>query len=70
MLIIDGNSVYEIDCECARKRGMFGERIKEDREPEEGIHSDTGGRRVERSVYTGRGVTVAVLDTGVCVMPV
>ncbi len=60
MLIIDGNAVYEIDCECAKKLGEDYSQIEEKK-----VKADTGGKVVKRDVYTGKGVTVAVLDTGI-----
>lgn len=65
MLIIDGNSVYEIDCDCARRQGLYLNRLNQDGEGKrEIVHADTGRRCIEKPVYTGEGVTVAVLDTG------
>ena len=51
MLIIEKNAVYEVDCECLqKKRGRYA--------------NLTGGVCKESLSYTGKGVTVAILDTG------
>ncbi len=60
MLIIDGNAVYEIDCECARCRGEVYRQTDENM-----VKAETGGICIRRDVYTGKGVTAAVLDTGI-----
>jgi len=59
MLIIDGNAVYEVDCECA---GRQGRPCGQERQI---ARADTGGVCVQKEIYTGKGVTVAVLDTGI-----
>ena len=54
MLIIEKNAVYEVDCECLqKKRGRYANLTCEERQIEK-----------ESLSYTGKGVTVAILDTG------
>lgn len=60
MLIIDGNAVYEIDCECAKKQGKVY--TGDDKVI---AKADTGGVCIRKDIYTGKGVTAAVLDTGI-----
>lgn len=64
MLIIDGNAVYEIDCDCARRRGLFQKQLSH-KEAEPPVCAGTGKTIVRRETYTGAGVTVAILDTGI-----
>lgn len=68
MLIIDGNAVYEVDPECMRRRSIdarkvYGDKIQLNGEEVEEEHDFPDVVQKER--YTGRGVTVAVLDTGI-----
>lgn len=68
MLIIDGNAVYEIDCEClSSKQGSpsLTVRCNDKLLEKDEVAIDTGDVCVEREEYTGKGVTVAVLDTGI-----
>ena len=66
MLIIDGNAVYEIDCDCIRKKKLYKKMACHDIEKEKNaIEIQTGGICREKLYYTGKGVTVAVLDTGI-----
>lgn len=62
MLIIDGNSIYEFDCECAGRKGLYRHPSAAKDPP---VRSDPGARCIERSAYTGLGITVAALDTGI-----
>ena len=66
MLIIEKNAVYEVDCECLqKKRGRYANLTCEERQIEkEQIIVPTGGVCKESLSYTGKGVTVAILDTG------
>ena len=66
MLIIEGNAVYEVDCECLRRRWGRHQTIscEEDLLSKDQVTVQTGGVCREQLSYTGRGVTVAVLDTG------
>ncbi len=73
MLVVDGNLVYELDIECARKKcidlsGIPAYEVRdaikaEEAEKEIPEASVQGGGATER--YTGKGVCTAVLDTGV-----
>lgn len=66
MLIIEGNAVYEVDCECLRRRwGRYQTiRCEEDSLAKDQVIVQTGGVCREQLSYTGKGVTVAILDTG------
>ncbi len=66
MLIIEGNAVYEVDCECLRRRwGRYQTiRCEEDSILKDQVTVQTGGVCREQLSYTGKGVTVAILDTG------
>lgn len=61
MLIIDGNAVYEMDEECMRKHHMTCQQLYNNEKEE--MHSPT--MIVKKARYTGEGVTVAILDTGI-----
>lgn len=68
MLIIDGNAVYEIDCECMKQKNIdikkiFGEKLREDGPLLSDQTADT--QAVYQNQYTGSGVGVAILDTGI-----
>ncbi|MBQ8639460.1 MAG: hypothetical protein IJ468_09845 [Lachnospiraceae bacterium] len=65
MLIIDGNAVYEIDCDCAKQKGLFQEEMRIGEGANGMIRSQTGDVHVKKETYTGEGVTVAVLDSGI-----
>lgn len=67
MLVIEKNAVYEIDCECLRRKRLRNQNVLcEEREiPKEQITVQTGEICKEQLSYTGKGVTVAVLDTGI-----
>lgn len=66
MLIIEGNAVYEVDCECLRRRWGRYQTIhcEEDLLSKDQVIVQTGGVCREQLSYTGKGVTVAILDTG------
>ncbi len=66
MLIIEGNAVYEVDCECLRRRwGRYQNvRCEEDLLSKDQVTVQTGGVCREQLSYTGKGVTIAILDTG------
>lgn len=63
MLVVDGNLVYELDVECARKKcidlSSFPVYEPENTSPAEPAEAESAER------YTGKGVCVAVLDTGI-----
>lgn len=68
MLIIDGSSIYEVDMDCLKQkhldfRTIYGNRLEE--EPDAGEKFVYRGRIVRRERYTGKGIGVAVLDTGI-----
>lgn len=63
MLIIDGNAVYEMDEECMKKYHIDQKKLSEVVDPEERKRSYSNVVRKAR--YTGEGVTVAILDTGI-----
>lgn len=65
MLIIEQNAVYELDCECLqKKRGRFASNDCKEDTSKETVIVQKGGVCKEQLTYTGKGVTVAVLDTG------
>ena len=65
MLIIEQNAVYELDCECLqKKRGRLTNGYCKEDASKEAIIVQKGDICKEQLSYTGRGVTVAVLDTG------
>lgn len=68
MLVIEGNAVYEIDCDCLRQKGANSRRFVRCEESvieKNNIHIQTGTICREQLEYTGKGVTVAILDTGI-----
>ncbi len=67
MLIIDGSSIYEVDMECLKQkhldfRTIYGNRNEDETKDREQFTYK--GRIVRRERYTGKGVGVAILDTG------
>ncbi len=67
MLIIDGSSIYEVDMECLKQkhldfRTIYGNRNEDEIQNREQFTYK--GRIVRRERYTGKGVGVAILDTG------
>ena len=67
MLIIDGNSIYEVDLDCLRQkhldyRAIYGSRVAD--MPEQNSY-EYEGRIIKKERYTGKDVGVAILDTGV-----
>lgn len=79
MLVVDGNLVYELDIECARKKCIdlseFPAYSVQQTEPEEKMSEGVTQSKQTKSSkqsdaalseqYTGKGVCVAVLDTGI-----
>ena len=68
MLVVEGNAVYEIDCECLRQRNQGIRqmvRCEDSLIRKDQITVWTGGICREQLEYTGKGVTVAILDTGI-----
>lgn len=64
MLIIDGNAVYEMDEECMKRNHMNSEKLygmMEEKKERETYKTTV----VKKAKYTGEGVTVAILDTGI-----
>lgn len=65
MLIIDGNSIYEVDMECLKRKHLdfgtiYGNHYSKD---QENIHYS--GRIIRKTRYTGKGINIAILDTGI-----
>ncbi|CVI66285.1 Serine protease AprX [Clostridiales bacterium CHKCI001] len=63
MLIIDGNAVYEMDEECMRKHHISRQQLYNNVGIEEEKNHYT--KIVRKARYTGEGITVAILDTGI-----
>lgn len=63
MLIIDGNAVYEMDEECMKKYHINQKTTSESINMEE--RKQSYSNVVRKNCYTGEGITVAILDTGI-----
>ena len=67
MLIIDGNSIYEVDMECLKQKHLdFGTIYGNHLDDSTKIQKDFvyNGKIIRKDRYTGKGIGVAILDTG------
>lgn len=65
MLIIDGNAVYEMDEECMKKHHISRQQFYNSVTAEEAKEIKRPTKIVRKARYTGEGITVAILDTGI-----
>ena len=72
MLIIDGNSIYEIDSICMEtKKKEIDKKLYWEEERVHNLYKDIlkSQKKIEKEIYTGKGVGVAIFDTGIVMHP-